>query len=632
MPTEASQMYEFGLFRVDPAERILTRSGKNVQVSAKAFDTLLFLIQRSGHLVEKADLIRAIWPDSFVEEGNLKVVISGLRKSLEDDVGEPKYIQTVAKHGYRFVGQVQIISPVLPLSNPSVAMPVLPAAPAVPNTVGSFKWNTVLKAGALAVGILSLVVVLMRFERPVSPAVGSSGMPSLAVLPFEPLNLAADEKYLGLGMADAIITRLGSTGEIIVRPTNSVAKYAVWPADPTSIGKEQKVDAILEGKIEILSDHIRVSVQLVRVRDGILMWAATFTKSRQQIFALEQEVAERVVDSVPVHLSGAQEIRLTRTETENSKAYSLHLYGRYFLNKRSPGAVRQSIQYFQQAIAEDQAYAPPYADLAGAYVLLGAYGESPAELYPRAEEAAEKAVQLDNSLAAAHAALAMVSFHYAWRWPETEKEYRKALQLNPNNALVRAWYAQYLAAMGRNAEAMDQGERAQQLDPVSPVVNTAVGRILYWNREYDRSIERFQQVITLEPDFSNAHTRLGVALLTKGDATKAVREFEMARKLSDPDPYLDGLSGCAAARSGDMVGARKMLENLIRRKAQSENVPAFSVALIYIGLGDRDNAMHWLEKAYRDRSTYMVYIKIDALLDPVRSDPRFTDLLHNMEL
>ena len=625
-------MYEFGPFRVDPAERILSRDGKAVPVSVKCFDTLLFLIQRSGHLVEKADLIHAIWPDSFVEEGNLKVVISGLRKSLEDDVGEPKYIQTVAKHGYRFVGHVQIISPVQALPTSPSEAPELPASPSPRIPPRSFQWNSTIKTGVLALGVVSLMVILMRFERPVSPAVSTRSAPSLAVLPFEPLNLGAEQKYLGLGMADAIITRLGSTGKIIVRPTSSIAKYAFSSADPSAIGKEQKVDAILEGKIEILSNHVRVSVQLVRVRDGILMWADTFTKNPEQIFALEQEVAERVVNSVPVHLSGEQETRLARPETENSKAYSLHLYGRYFLNKRSPGAVHESIHYFQRSIAEDRGYAPPYADLAGAYVLLGAYGESPAQLYPHAEEAAEKAVQLDNSLAAAHAALAMVSFHYGWKWPETEKEYRKALELNPNNALVRAWYAQYLAAMGRNAEAIDQGERAQQLDPVSPVVNTAVGRILYWNREYDRSIERFQQVITLEPDFSNAHTRLGVALLAKGEVAKSVHEFEMARTLSDPDPYLDGLSGYAAARSGNTVEARKMLDNLIHRKSQSENVPAFSVALIYIGLGDRDNAMAWLEKAYQDRSTYMVYIKIDALLDPLRTDPRFTSLLHNMAL
>jgi DNA-binding winged helix-turn-helix (wHTH) protein/TolB-like protein/Flp pilus assembly protein TadD len=620
-------MYEFGPFRVDPAERMLLRDGNAVPVSAKAFDTLLMLVQRSGHLVEKAELIHTVWPDSFVEEGNLKVVICALRKSLEDDIGGPKYIQTVAKHGYRFVGEVRSVAKYeVALPSPglaSVAPIEVPRRPA--------KLNVAVKAGVLALAILGTVALLVRFEKPLSPAIGQAGIHSLAVLPFEPLNLDADKAYLGLGIADAIITRLGSTGQIIVRPTSSVAKYARSSADPSAIGREQEVDAILEGKIETLSDHIRVSVQLIRVRDGFLMWADTFTKSPEQIFALEEEVAERVVNSVAVHLSGEAKMRLARADTQNSKAYSLHLYGRYFLNKRTVGAIRQSINYFHQAIAEDQQYAPPYADLAGAYVLLGSYGESPEQLYPHAEDAAAKAVQLDNSLAAAHASLALASFHYGWNWAEAEKEFQSAVALNPTDAMVRAWYAQYLAAMGRNKEAIDQGERAQQLDPVSPTVNTAVGRILYWNRDYDRAIERFQKVILIEPQFSNAHTRLGVTYLAKGDLAEAVREFETARALSDPDPYLDGLSGYAKALSGDKKGARKLLENLISRSG-SQYVPAFSIALVYIGLGEHTRALDWLEKSYQDRSTYMVYAKIDALLDPLRSEPRFIGLIQHMGL
>lgn len=318
-------------------------------------------------------------------------------------------------------------------------------------------------------------------------------------------------------------------------------------------------------------------------------------------------------------------------ETTNSQAYSLYLHGLYFLNKRTPDSIRQSINYFHQAIAKDQGYAPSYADLAVAYVSLGSYGESPVQLYPNAQEAASKAVDLDHSLAAAHAALAMESFHYGWQWAEAEKQFQSAIYLNPTDAMDHAWYAQYLAAMGRNKEALEQAQHAQQLDPVSPTVNTAVGRVLYWDRDYDRAIDRFREVLTLEPQFSNAHTRLGVAYLAKGDLGDAVREFETARKLTDTDEYLDGLLGYAEGRSGKTVEARKVLEDLIR-KSHTQYVPAFCIALVYIGLGDHDRALDWLEKAYEDRSTYMVYAKTDALLDPIRSDRRFVDLIENMGL
>jgi DNA-binding winged helix-turn-helix (wHTH) protein/TolB-like protein len=279
MTYQTSQMYEFGPFRVDPAERIISRDGNAISMTGKAFDALLFLIQRSGHLIEKGELIHAVWPDSFVEEGNLKVVIWALRKSLDDDVGEPKYIQTVAKHGYRFVGEVRSVTKAeaeLPSARTSSILPV-------DEPRRQIKLNLAVKAGILALGILGVVAILIRLVKPFSSGVDEAGIHSMAVLPFEPLNLDADKKYLGLGIADAVITRLGSTGQMIVRPTSSIAKYALSPADPLEIGREQKVDSVLDGKIEILSDHVRVSVQLVRVRDGFLMWADTFTKSPEQI-------------------------------------------------------------------------------------------------------------------------------------------------------------------------------------------------------------------------------------------------------------------------------------------------------------------------------------------------------------
>jgi len=624
MILQANQVFEFGSFRLDPAERILSRDGEPIPISVKAFDTLVFMVQKSGRLIEKSELIAEIWPDSFVEEGNLKVVICALRKALETEADGPKYIQTVAKHGYRFVGEVREVpksESKHPHVNPATVTRILSG--------GETRAGWVVKTAVLTGVLLGFAGILILLEKPIPSSVEATKISSLAVLPFEPLNLSPDKKYLGLGMADAIITRLGSAGQIVVRPTSSVAKFALSSGDPSAVGRELKVDAVLEGKIEILPDQVRARIQLVRSRDGFLLWADTFAEPPDQIFALEEDVADRVAGSVPGHVSGQAGTSLARSETKDSNAYPLYLNGIYLLNKRTPDSVRQSIDYFQQAIARDQSYAPSYADLAVAYVTLGSYGEKPAQLYPHAEDAAAKAIDLDNSLAAAHAALAQESFHYGWNWVEADKQFQSAIRLAPNDAMTHSWYGLYLAAMGRNKEAVEHGVRAQQLDPVSPAVNASVGRVFYWTRQYGRAIDRFQEVLTLEPQFSNGHTRLGLAYLAQGDQSNALREFQTGQKLSDSGPYLDGLLGYMQARSGKTVEARKVLEDLIR-KSQTQYVPAFGIALVYIGLGDHNKALDWLEKAYQERSPDMVYAKIDPLLDSVRSDRRFIELVQKM--
>jgi DNA-binding winged helix-turn-helix (wHTH) protein/TolB-like protein/Flp pilus assembly protein TadD len=623
--THGRHVYEFGPFRVDPAERLLLREGQPVTLKARAFDILVALVQRRGRLVEKSELMRAVWADSFVEEGNLTVSISLLRRALADDIGEHKYIQTVARHGYRFVGEVR------ELVEPDKQLPAFPDAsislPAAPSRGNSVRRTVIIGVLALA-GLAAAAIVLALRNR----SGAGREINSVAVLPLRAMNSQTGIDYLKLGIADAIITRLGSTGQIKVRPTSSVRQYTESPGNPLMIGRQQRVDAVLTGNVEALPERVRVTLQLIRVRDGSLLWADTFEETPQRIFLLEDEVAERVVQSMSVSLSAGAKARLVRPATQNSQAYQLYLEGRYFWNKDTDESINQSVQRFGEAIAEDGKYALAYAGLADAYVRLGSHGMEPTEqVYPKAKAAALKALQLDDSLAEARAALGMVSFYYEWNWPEVEQEFRSAIALNPNYPLTHSRYALYLAAMGRFEEALSQAERAQELDPVSVDVNTIVGRIFYLDRRYDKSVNAYQKVIKLDPYFGLAHIRVGTTYVAEGAFANAVSEFEEAQPLSGKDPYLDGLLGYAQARSGNSDAARKLLKDLTDQ-SRHQPVPAFSVALVFVGLGDRDQALVWLEKAYQDRSTYLTYARVDPLLDPVRSDPRFTALLRRMAL
>jgi DNA-binding winged helix-turn-helix (wHTH) protein/tetratricopeptide (TPR) repeat protein len=573
MSTRARHLYDFGPFRIDPAERLLLRDGHPVHVTAKAFDTLLVLVRGRGHLIEKSELMRAVWAESFVEEGNLTVLISVLRKALGDEGRKHKYIETVSKRGYRFVGDLREV---------------------------------------------------MESEV--------ARIHSLVVLPFQSHSADVVHDHLRVGLADAIITRLGGSGQIVVRPTSAVLQYVDKPSDPLRIGREQQADAILTGHIEALSDRVRVTVQLVRVSDGILLWADSFEENLQQVFVLEDLVTERVAESMSISLSEGTNMRLARRPTEDSKAYRLYLEGRFFWNKRTEEGLRRSIEHFQQATARDPQYALAFAGLADSYVLLASFGvESALQAGPIAKAAAMKALEIDNSLAEAHASLGMVYFYYEWDWFQAEEEFQRAISMAPNYIVARNWYALNLAAMGRLGDALVQVQRAEEIDPLSLNVHIEVGRIFYWSRMYDRAIDAYRRVIDLDPQYARAHTRLGMTHAAAGNFFEAIREFKVAQKLSGADPYLDGLLGYAQGRSGNTASARIILEDL-KQRAGHQYVPAFSVALACVGLSEHDQALEWLEKSYQDRSTYLVYAKTDPLLDPVRSDPRFAVLLHRMRL
>lgn len=655
-PPRGRLLYEFGPYRVDPAERQFLREGIPIPLTTKAFDTLLLLLEQSNHLVEKSEIMAAIWPDSFVEESNLSVTIWMLRKALGGRREGNQYIQTVPKRGYRFVAEVKenYSELDLPKSRPAElagptdscvwdeAAAASPPPPAIQEQAervesslkaGRSYWRPVSariqRLALLAVTLLVAAGAVIHYR---SPSFAATTIRSLAVLPFETLNSPKGQEYMGIDITDSVITRLGSLDHLQVRPTRAVLQYSSPSADPRYIGRAEKVDAVLVGSVDQRAQEILVNVQLIRVADGVMLWAHSFEDTPEHMSALEDGIANEIDNLSSIHASAEKKVPPMREETENREAYRLYLEGRYFWNKRTENGLRRSIEYFQQATLADDHYAEAYAGLADSYALLGSYGIEPAErAYPNAKAAALRALELDNSLAEAHTSLGLIDFYYAWEWTQAGEEFQRSLAINPDYAMTHMWYAVNLVAQARNGEAIMEIQKAEDLDPMSLIINTEVGRVFYLTHQYDRAMDAYQKVIDLDPEFARAHTRLGMVYLAKKDFAGAIQEFEKAKGLTGPDPYLDGLTGYAQASSGNVAPARALLKSLDQR-SHREFVPAFSMALICIGLGDRERALDLLTKSFEDRSTYMVYAKVDPLLDPLRSDPRFVDLLKRMKL
>jgi DNA-binding winged helix-turn-helix (wHTH) protein/TolB-like protein/Tfp pilus assembly protein PilF len=630
--------YAFGPFLLNPAEHELLRSGQPISLSPKTFDVLVVLVENRGRLLEKEELIRAVWHDTFVEEGNLCVTISLLRKAFSDEQG---YIQTVSKHGYRFVAEVNVLPAeacVVNHKNPLVA-PTL-VAPAVEEValdcgrsmrlaVGKFRLSS-LVAASVAVAVVGGILLTSGTWPRVGAAfhtTKSLEIRSLAVLPFETLGAKAGDEYLGLGMADALITKLGSTAKIVTRPTRAIQKYQnIWQ-DPRTVGREQSVDAVLDGSIQKAGDRVRVTAQLIRVADGKQLWADTFDEEFTNLFAVEDAVSSRVAGSIQLELTGEQKERLAKRPTTSSEAYQSYLRGRYFWNERTGKGLEKSLDYFRHAIDLDPNYAKAFAGIADSYAMLGLYTvRPPGEAFPKAKAAAIEALEMDDSLAEAHATLGFVHFYYDWDGAAADKEFVTALQEDPNYAMAHSWRGFNLAVMGRLSEAIAEARLAQAADPLSAIIGTNAAWVYSLARRNDEAVGILQRVIEIDPNFPRAHFRLGNIYEDEGKYHHAIDEYEKAVQLSNGDAYYQGSLGHAYAMSGMLAEAGKSLNHLEELSAK-RYVPPYAIALIYIGMGNKELGLEWLERASADRSTSVVYLRVEPTLNSLRSEPRFLTLL-----
>lgn len=648
--TSNRHLYEFGPYRLNAEERQLLREGKAVPLTPKCFDLLLLLVENSGHLLEKNEILERLWPGQFVEESNLSFNISVLRKALGENGSGRSYIETVSKKGFRFIGQVERISSELSDVKSDVVLnkSALPFASAraedasvrtetagpIPSTAATHYSRPLVVVIALAAA--ATVIVTSYFLLRSRSDAAASPFKTVAVLPFKPIMASTRDESLELGMAETLITSLAGIKQIVVRPMSAVRKYTDLQQDPSQAGRELQVDAVLDGSIQKDSDRVRVSVRLIDARSGALLWAEQFDENFTDIFNLQDSISRRVTNALKLRLSGDEQTQLTKRQTNDPEAYQLYLQGHYLYTKRDTDNVKKSLAYYQRAIERDPRFALAYVGLAESNLtLLGMTTLSTQEAIPKAIAATTKALELDPSLAEAHNTLAEIKYQYEYDWTGAEKEFNLALKLNANASFIHLAYGWYLMVSGRFNEAHGEMERAQMLDPSSTIINRSRGRLLYIRRQFDQAIVHYQKIIELEPEFGPNHWSLGQVYAQKGMYAEAADEFLKSRKFGrqlrpEDVARLEGFR-TAFIVSGWHGFFQKITADFEER-AKTAYVAPIQIATGYARQGKVEQALDWMEKGVEVRDPAIVSLKVEPAYDGLRASPRYTKLLQRLNM
>ena len=600
--------YEFGSYRLEPLTRRLLRNGEPVSLSPKAFDTLLALIERRDRVVDKAELMQLVWPDSFVEEANLSQTIFVLRKTLgESPTGKP-FIDTVPRRGYRFAAEVR----------EDIATPPVAAEPVRQR----YAVSAMVAALAAVTALVFFGIWSVRRSAPVR-------MESVVVLPFG--NLSGNgQDYLAESLTDALITDLGQISGLRVISRTSAMTYTNTNKTVPQIARELNVDAVVEGTVQRLEGRVRLNLKLIQASSDRTIWAQTYERNVQTVLDLHNEIARDIARHTAVTLTPQETARLAAAAPVNPKVYEAYLKGRYFWNRRSEPDMRQAIAHFEEALRLDPGYAPAYSGLADSYALYGSYGWTLAEGQPwsRAIAAAEKALELDEQLADGHTSRARIALNYELDWAKAEKGYRRALELNPGYANAHHWYGYYLLLTGRLKEAEGEMRRALELDPLSPIINANIGMCFYVGRQYDAAMAHWQKALEMHRSYQLLHEYMTAAYVGKKMYREAVAELQKSLSPSGAGPSQTAILAHIYGRMGRVEEARTLLSSVL----SLADPPSYYIALAYVGLGDKDNAFRWLDKTLEERAGPFNELNADPMFDPLRADPRFPTLLRRMGL
>jgi DNA-binding winged helix-turn-helix (wHTH) protein/tetratricopeptide (TPR) repeat protein len=623
--------FQIGDWVVEPQLNSLTDAERTSHVEPRAMQVLVCLAEHAGEVISKERLIRAVWADTFVGEDVLTRTISQLRKAFGDDAKEQRFIQTIPKGGYRLLVPV-VYEPVKQETNLQGKV----ALTAAPKASHRRWWSSgrVLVTCVIAVGTVAAALYAWTFNQPKQPEAAT--IKSIAVLPFKPLVADNGDEALELGMADTVILKLSNLRDIIVRPLSSVRKYTALDRDPIAAGRELGVDAVVDASIQTAGKRVRMSWRLLRVIDGATLWSDKCDEQHcANLFEMQDAIAEKVAGSLILQLGGVDRELLAKRYTDNAEAFRLYSRGRYLFNQWTRESMKKSLEYYQQAMEKDRNYALAYSGMADAYNQLGTG--------PKAREAALKALEIDEKLAEAHAALGKIRFIYDWDLSGAEKELKRAIELDPNLAEAHSAFGVYLSIVGRLEEAVAEAGRGQELDPFSQFANFRFAMRLYDARHYDEAIEQFRRGLEIDPNFGSGHRSLARVFLLKGMDDEAVTEFEAAERLSGGNPELRAARAKAYKASGMKGYLHTCLEQMKEAAKQrlhahlslvfdSGAPSALDFAGIYTFLGEKDQALEWLRRAYEEHDNNLIYIKADPMYDGMRGDPRFTDLLRRLGL
>jgi TolB-like protein/DNA-binding winged helix-turn-helix (wHTH) protein/Flp pilus assembly protein TadD len=611
-----TDVLHFGIFQLDLKAGELHKAGVRVKLQDQPFRVLALLVERAGQVVTREELRKRVWPGNvYVDfDQGLNNAIKKVREALGDSADSPRFIETVAKHGYRFVTTV----------SPPPAPPVERRTRFELRTAGV--WIGSAAAVLAAVGYGAWHVRAMRAGPP-------SERVTLAVLPFENLSRDPDQEFFSDGLTEEMTAQLAKLNpeRLTVVTPGSVAKYKRTSLPVTQIGEELHADYVLQGSVRRAGDRVRITVHLIHVPEQTDRWADSYDRELKDVLTLQNSVAETIASQIHITLTPGEQSRLATRRNVDPDAYEAYLKGRYYWNKRTADGMQKAQLYFQQAIDQDPNFADAYSGLADCNSGLTWHGfTSPAETLPRALAAARKAVEIDPQSAEAHASLALV-LHHEWDWPQAEAEFKRALELDPNYANAHHWYGDYLSVRGRHEEALAEAKRALSLDPLNLMIGTWVGLRYYLAGKYQAAIEQGRNTLELDTGFAAAHLLLGESYVQAGLQEKGLAELQTAARLSGDDPLYLAQVGVAYASQGRKADAAQIISRL-ETTASKRYVSPYGLAQIYAALNDKEQTFKWLQAAYEDRAVWMTYLAVDPVFERYRSDRRFQDLLRNVRL
>ncbi|MEZ5426601.1 MAG: winged helix-turn-helix domain-containing protein [Pyrinomonadaceae bacterium] len=637
MEDKSDYYYEFGQYRVDSLNKLLLRNNKVVPLTPKLFDTLLILLENNGRVLSKKEFFNEIWTDTFVEESNLTQNIFQLRKTL----GEGDFIETVPKRGYRFSAKVEVL-PIRNLTqedglvvNSNKNQPDFSAIN--PQrfsilTVSRFRYLGLL---FLSISLFSLGYFL-SFSLPQSKTKVQGNISpnrSIAILPFKNIGGKTANETLEIGMTDALITKLGNLQKINVRPTGAVIEAK--ETEPIKVGHELNVDTVLSGTIQRDKDQIRVNVQLVRVSDGITLWADKYDASAKNIFDVQDNISEKIIRSLVSQLDETDNLQVNKRYTNNIEAYEAYSRGRYFWTTSSHTDLNKSLEYFQKAIELDPNFALAYSGLADLHIFWASNNTgipSASEHLKLAKLNAQKALEIDNTLANPHTTLAAIIFKEKGNWNLTEKEFLKSIELNPNYPVAHHWYSLHLLSQGEFEKAESEMKKALEIDPVSPSMNLALGQIYFYWQRYDSALSQFEKTLELDPDFARANVYLAISLTAVGKKERAVSILEQVYREYPTHTHAKTALGCLYADSGRETDALRILDSFESMKTPSI-YDKYGMAVINAHLRKTDKAFSILESISSYKNLDMIVrLKFDPKLDVLRNDKNFVQILNKKNI